>query len=52
VNVSYIGAEYSAENLILTAEEAMGISNIFISDRANVKINYGNAIIIINQFIN
>lgn len=52
VNVSYIGVEYSAENLILTAEEAMGISNIFISDRANVKINYGNAIIIINQFIN
>lgn len=52
VNVSYVGAEYQAEGLTLSAEEPMGISNVFVTDNAVVKINYGNAIIIINQFIN
>lgn len=52
VNVSYIGTEYCADKLDLTAEDAMGISNIFVSDKASIKINYGNAIFIINQIIN
>lgn len=52
VNVSYTGAEYKADGLTLSAEEPMGISNVFITDKAVIKINYGNAIIIINQFIN
>ncbi|RGM21584.1 MULTISPECIES: thiamine diphosphokinase [Eubacteriales] len=52
VNVTYIGAEYSADNLVLTAEDAMGVSNIFTTDKAAVKINYGNAIFILNSVVN
>lgn len=52
VNVSYIGTEYCADKLDLTADDAMGISNIFVSDKASIKINYGNAIFIINHSIN
>lgn len=52
VNVTYIGAEYCADSLALTAEDAMGISNVFTSDNAIVKINYGNAIFIINNTVN
>mgnify|MGYP003044753462 FL=1 len=52
MNVTYIGAEYSADNLVLTAEDAMGISNIFTTDKAAVKINYGNAIFILNSVVN
>lgn len=51
VQVSYKGAEYQADELVLTAESAMGISNVFTDDEAFVKINYGSAIIIINQYI-
>lgn len=52
VNVTYSGAEYPLDSYSLTAENPMGVSNVFITDEANVKINYGNAIIIINKFIN
>ena len=48
VAVSYKGAEYPLDNYRLTADVPMGISNVFISDKSEIKINDGNAIIILN----
>lgn len=51
VNATYRGAEYPLDGDYLIAENPMGVSNVFVLDEANVKINYGNAIIVINKSI-
>ncbi len=48
VCVSYSGAEYPLDHYRLSSAVPMGVSNIFLSDNATIKIYDGNAILIIN----
>lgn len=46
--VSYNGTEYALQRGLLTSSVAMGISNVFTSDKASVVIHSGYALMIIN----
>lgn len=48
VCISEIGAEYPLEKYYIRSSVPLGVSNIFISDRAEINIYDGNAILIIN----
>ncbi len=48
VCVSYEGAFYPLDKYNLKSSVPMGVSNIFVSDKAKIKIYDGNAILIIN----
>ena len=48
VCVSYKGVEYPLERYTLKSSVPLGISNIFISEKSEIKIYDGNAILIIN----
>ncbi len=48
VCVSYSGAEYPLDRYRLKSSIPMGVSNVFTSDRAQINIYDGNAILIIN----
>lgn len=50
VNVTYENVEYPLDGYSLQSSVPLGISNVFISDKCKIKINDGNAIIIINCF--
>lgn len=47
VNVTYKGAEYPMNSSILTYNVSKGISNVFVSDEAEITVNSGRAILII-----
>lgn len=49
VCVSYIGAEYPLDRYVLKSSVPLGVSNVFISDKSEIKIYDGNAILIINM---
>lgn len=46
VNVTYKGAEYMLNNKTLTYNVSRGISNVFVDDEAEIKINRGRAILL------
>lgn len=48
VCVSYKGAEYPLDRYRLKSSVPLGISNVFISEKPEIKIYDGNAILIIN----
>lgn len=48
VCVSYKGVEYPLERYTLKSSVPLGISNVFISEKSEIKIYDGNAILIIN----
>ncbi|MBQ9673980.1 MAG: thiamine diphosphokinase [Ruminococcus sp.] len=47
VNVTYEGAEYPLDSFTLTYNVSRGISNVFNSDNASIKVNSGRAILLI-----
>ena len=48
VCVSYKGVEYPLERYTLKSSVPLGISNVFMSEKSEIKIYDGNAILIIN----
>ncbi|MGN0491354.1 thiamine diphosphokinase [Ruminococcus sp.] len=48
VCVSYQGAEYPLDRYRIKSSVPLGISNVFISEKSEIKIYDGNAILIIN----
>lgn len=46
VNVTYKGAEYKMDGHTLTYNVSRGISNVFVEDDAEIKINDGRAILL------
>lgn len=46
VNVTYKGAEYMLNNKTLTYNVSRGISNVFVDNDAEIKINRGRAILL------
>lgn len=49
VTVTYTGARYPLTRGTLASEEAIGVSNIFITDSASVTVHSGKALLIINE---
>ena len=46
--LSYKGAYYPLEHGVLTHSTAMGVSNIFTADKAEITVHEGKALLIIN----
>lgn len=51
VCVSYCGVKYPLDSFVVSCDTSLGTSNIFTSDDSKIKINDGNAIVIINYNI-
>lgn len=51
VTVSYSGTEYDGENIVITADSALGISNVFNAEESTIKIVSGVGVLIINNFV-
>lgn len=50
VELTYSGAEYPLENGVLRHGNAMGISNVFAKDKANITVHSGRALLcVINE---
>lgn len=50
VEISYNGkVAYPAQNYEMTSDFPVGISNVFLEENAEIKVNRGNAVLIINN---